>query len=115
MKKLIVAAKKTRPEDYFGELYDIAVNSGYDMKVSDDLDITFKATTDRKFMPEIIVTKVEDGGKYYYDVEIKFPTLRQEDMEYYDDIESYLKRWQRVGLIAKELAQTSIDPDEFSE
>ena len=108
MKKLIVAAKNAKRE-YFSELNDIAINAGYELTVSDNMDIKLKATTNKKVMPEITVKKIEEDGTIYYDATFRFPTLRQSDMEYFDDIESYIKSWKEVGKLASEIAKTSLD------
>ena len=118
MKKLIKASASRKPikasqiseyntEHYFQGLYYTATNAGYDMDVTEDFDIILTANKDKKFMPEITIKKREEDAVYYYDAEIKFPELRQVDMEYYDDIDYYIKKWQAVGEIATEIAQTS--------
>lgn len=102
----------------FLELWKSADRNDYDMEVSDDLQITLKAKgNDAKYLPEITVTTNQDpdDGIYYFTPNLKFPELKQEDMDYYDSIHYFLGKWEEIGKFITELVKFEYDPSRYTE
>lgn len=109
MKKYVKSAEQKLPyifEDYQNEAY----YAGYDLAVDDELNLYFKGEKDADKMPVITAKKTEEQGKIWYDLTLTFPKLDSSKFDYYDDVEYWIKRWQKVGKFVSYMQQHPYDP-----
>lgn len=99
----------------FSELAHDFYNEEYELSVDDDCNLTAVAKKDADLMPEIEITTVLDGGKYYYSPKLTFPVLDYEDMNFYDDIAHWTNRWFDIGRLMTRLVDFVYNPDEWED
>lgn len=87
----------------------------YELKIDNECNLTAEAIQDTKYMPTIEITTTQTDGKYWFSPKLTFPTLDYEDMEFYDSIAHWTRRWSEIGKLMSELAEFYYDPSEWSE
>lgn len=97
-------------DDAFGNLINLAYNVGYDMQISDDLQVRLKATKDSAYMPKITVDTDEDNGIVYFIPTLTFPKLDGWELDY-DDIEYFIECWQDVSRFVTQLMEFQYNPN----
>lgn len=104
---------KAAYDDEFGDLINLAYNAGYDLQVSDDLQMTLKATKDSTYMPKITVETVEETDGIYFVPTLKFPELSGWNLNYSDDIEYYIGCWQDIAKFITQLMDFQYDSNVY--
>lgn len=116
-RKHAITASTFDPDTDFGGAYSTlaaeARKIDYDFEVDSDLNITLKCTKDEKFMPELEVETVIEDGIYYYAVDMDFPELNYDDMDYSDSAHYWVaSRWEPVTRFVEKLNRFSFDPSQ---
>lgn len=112
MKKKITASESVYDMHHgaFSELANSFYNEHYELSVDAECNLTAKATEDAQYMPTIEIKTDNQDGKYWYSPKLTFPVLNYDDMEFYDSIAHWTKRWSEIGSLMSQLAQFCYDP-----
>ena len=96
------------PYEAYARLQASAQDIGYDMIVTKDLNIIFDKNDEE--LPDILATKLINGDKTCYKIELKFPDVYSVPDKLIDHIECVTRQFYRVGRFATELVKFTYDP-----
>lgn len=99
----------------FGELENAFYNEHYNLEISENGDLEATAFEDADMMPKIAIHKSEVDGNYYYSAALAFPVLDSTEMEFYDSIAYWMKRWSEIGHIITMLDQFVYNPSLYED
>ena len=106
-------------EIHNGAFADIAfalAKCGYEMTIDDNFNVTVECVSDAKFMPEIKINTEEDKGVYYLVPDLKFPELKDKDMDYADSVAYWVEdKWVPLARVITDINKFSYDPEEWIE
>ena len=98
----------------FDDIADKARRADYELTLDDDFNMTLECTKDKKFMPEITVTTVEEKGVYYFNANMSFPDLNYDDMDYSDSAHYWVAtRWEPVTRFVENINRFGYNPAEW--
>lgn len=113
MNKIVTSTVFDDPYEAYAELQAAAHDIGYDMIVTQDLNIVFDKHDEE--LPDIIATKLTNGNETYYHIELKFPNLSSGPDKFIDHIEGVTHQFYRVGIFATELVRFTYDPTVYED
>lgn len=98
----------------FSSLANSAYNEGYDLNITEDMQMTLVARSlDKIAAPTITIKTVNTDGVYTFQATMSFPTLAYKDFDYFDDFQYYLKEWGRLADFFTKLNRFYYNPTEW--
>lgn len=70
--------------------------------------------TKGEFYPTLEVEVTEDNGIYYFNPILSMPTLKGDDMDYYDSMEYYADKLGRAAKLCSYLMKNPLDSNEWA-
>ena len=108
MNNIVTSTVFDDPYEAYAGLQASAHDVGYDMIITQDLNIVFDKNDEE--LPDILATKLTDGNETYYQIELKFPNVSSGPDKFVDHIEGVTHQFYRVGRFATELIRFTYDP-----
>lgn len=70
---------------------------------------------DARFLPEVTIEVEVEDDTVYYKPSLKFPTLRYDDMDFWDSYGYWVGRWQSIATICSNMVRypTPIGEDDW--
>lgn len=98
---------------FSGIAFDLA-KWGYEFIIDENFNVTVTCEEDKKFMPEIKINVVKEKDTYYMIPDLKFPELKDKDMEYADSVAYWVEdKWAKLAHVITDINKFSYTPEDY--